>query len=128
MRLSSLELQLAQQGTTTLQLQKQMLTSYAPLLLDVAYQHEIRSSIDTGGVLEQPLQLNAVTSFRQQPMCHHVFELQQQQQQCNGWVVPSYSVYLHDSGDAAAAAAEGQQQQTQMDSAADSLLKLLPGM
>jgi hypothetical protein len=130
MQLSSLQMQLAQQGTAALQLQQQQLAGYLPLLTT----QPPASSIESGSV---PIQLDAVESLRQQPLCHQLFELQlQQQQQQGGWQVPSYCVYLHDQDAApaeaaAAACCVGQQQQQQqqhvvMDDAAESLLKLLP--
>jgi hypothetical protein len=133
-QLSSLQMQMAQQGEAALQLQQQHLSAYLPLLL--SQQHHSSSVRSDSVVNNKIIQMNAVPSFRQQPLCHHLFELQQQQQR-GGWCVPSYSVYLHDRLDceltedddrsAAAAAEAGQQQQQGVtDTAADSLLQLLP--
>lgn len=132
-KLSDLQLQLAQQGTAALQLQQQLMASYAPLLLDVVASHQQAGSASVSG-WRFPLWLDTVPSFRQQQLCHHLFELQQQQQR-QGWFVPSYSVYLHDKAEAITAACEQQQEQEQQKAmdiaaaeAADSLCQLLPKM
>jgi hypothetical protein len=126
-RLSSLQMQLALQGTSALQLQQQQLPGYGQLLQLI--QEDPQQQEGRGAI-----QLDDVASFRQQPLCHQLFELQLQQQP-GGWQVPRYSVFLHDKSDleeaedgdvSAAAAAADQQQPGVMDDAAASLLQLLP--
>jgi hypothetical protein len=91
-KFSSLQVQLAQQGTAALQLQQQHLPGYLPLLLNQQQSSASGTSEYAAGT--HPIQLDAVESFGQQPLCHQLFELQLQQQ--GGWSVPSYCVYLHE--------------------------------
>jgi hypothetical protein len=135
--LSGVQMQLSLQGEAALQLQQQQIQGYAPLLLASSVKQQMAAGAEsaTGHVVGRPLDLNAVASFRQQPLCHQLFELLQQQQQ-GGWSVPNYCVYLHDrpicetteDDDVSAAAAAEQQQKGVLDDAADSLLQLLPQM
>jgi hypothetical protein len=134
-QLSSLQMQMAQQGEAALQLQQHLLAGYLPLLSSQQPVSSIEPAAE--GADFRPVQLDAVPSFRQQPLCHQLFEMQLQQQQ-GGWQLPNYCVYLHysvgchsrESDDeptaTAAAAAATMQQQGVKDDAADSLLQLLP--